>query len=66
MADKNIFDQAFEFLDNNDVDKVKKFFEKVLERDETKEDVAFGLFLCIGDDENSEIDAEQCDNKFFR
>ena len=56
MEVDEILKQAFEFLDNNEVDEAKKLFEKILEHDETNGDAAFGLFLCIGDTENADFD----------
>lgn len=48
MTSENILEQAFEFLDNDNVDEAKELFEKIFESDETNGDAAFGLFLCIG------------------
>lgn len=56
MMSENILEQAFEFLDNDNVDEAQKLFEKILESDETNGDAAFGLFLCIGDIKNADFD----------
>ena len=56
MTSENILEQAFEFLDNGNVDEAKELFEKILESDDTNGDAAFGLFLCIG--KNGDFDGK--------